>query len=75
MGCCKKMHNEQMSSAGKRQTPGMRVKAKKRKKNGIKEKIYLLYNPLKSKEDNVIHIENIRDLESYPASVFKSTNF
>lgn len=74
MDCCKKMHNEQMSSAGEGQTPGMRAKLRK-EKNGIEEKIYLLYNLLMRKEDNEIQIENIGDLESYPAPVFKSTNF
>lgn len=57
-----------MSSAGEGQIPGMRAKAKKRKKWDQKN-IYLLYNPLKSKEDNIIQIENIRDLESYLAPV------
>lgn len=44
---------EQMSSAGEEQTLGIRAKAEKWR-NGVKDKMYLLYSPLKNKGDKII---------------------
>lgn len=48
-----KIGKEQMSSAGEEQTPGIRAEAENRR-NGVKDKMCLLYNPLKSKGDKIM---------------------
>lgn len=53
-----KIGKEKMSSARDRETLRMRVKAEK-KRNKVKDKMYLLENPFNSKEDKIMEIANI----------------